>query len=95
VGTRSNRLATSKQVIVWLALMYPLGVLIVFTVNACWKAWAKTQWGVELEYENEVFKTFVGTAIGLASMGLMLFCFERVGVALTRRRGVEEPPEPS
>ena len=95
MSTRRKRLATAKQVIIWLALMYPLAVPLVFAVNACWKAWAKTQWGVELESENEIVKTFVGTAITLASMGLMLFCAERVGVALTLRRGEAEPPESS
>jgi hypothetical protein len=88
-NTRSNRLATTKQVIVFLAMMCPLGVLVMFAAET----WMKGRLGLEVDWEDELVRSLYGTAITLASMGLMLFCVERVGAALTRRRGEVEPPE--
>jgi hypothetical protein len=85
VSTRRNRGA--KRVVIWLALMYPLGVLIMFAVNT----WVKARLGLEVDREDELVKSLFGSAVMLASCVLLCLSAWCVSIYHTRHTSGAQP----
>lgn len=92
MSTRTKRPGTKQVLLVWLAIMYPIGVLIFFAGNHFWKAWVKAKWGVEIE-DKDTSEFFYGPAITLVSAGLLILCVDRLWEFISRRRNRNASPE--
>jgi hypothetical protein len=71
----------SKRIALWLAWLYPLGVLVMFTVNLSVKEWL----GVEGDWKDEALKSLYGTAIMLVSCFILLIGIQGVSRRRTGR----------